>query len=145
MKKNILNYIKEPETLQGFRVTPNFSINVDEDVLNHLMLLDRPLEEIEPEVAIEEDLLSPIADSIGLLLGYIYDNHKTIRTYLQLQSIDYFGRPDGLIQVNFTWVEMPWEIPSSIKELIAEHDVTEVTLISVKEDNGKIEVSFRID
>jgi hypothetical protein len=145
MKKNVLNYIKEPETLQGFRVTPNFSINVDEDVLNHLMLLDRPLEEIEPEVAIEEDLLSPIADSIGLLLGYIYDNHKTIRTYLQLQSIDYLGRPDGLIQVNFTWVEMPWEIPSSIKELIAEHDVTEVTLISIKEDRGTIEVSFRID
>lgn len=145
MKKNILNYIKEPETLQGFRVTPNFSINVDEDVLYHLMLIDRPLEEIEPEVAIEEDLLSPIADSIGLLLGYIYDNHKTIRTYLQLQSIDYLGRPDGLIQVNFTWVEMPWEIPSSIKELIAEHDVTEVTLISVKEDRGTIEVSFRID
>jgi hypothetical protein len=145
MKKNVLNYIKEPETLQGFRVTPNFSINVDEDVLNHLMLLDRPLEEIEPEVAIEEGLLSPIADSIGLLLGYIYDNHKTIRTYLQLQSIDYLGRPDGLIQVNFTWVEMPWEIPSSVKELIAEHDVTEVTLISIKEDRGTIEVSFRID
>lgn len=145
MKKNILNYIKEPEYLKVFRVTPNFSINVDEDVLYHLMLIDRPLEEIEPEVAIEEDLLSPISDSIGLLLGYIYDNHKTIRTYLQLQSIDYLGRPDGLIQVNFTWVEMPWEIPSSIKELISEHDVTEVTLISVKEDKGTIEVSFRID
>ena len=145
MKKNVLNYIKEPENLKEFCVTSNFSINVDEDVLNHLMLLDRPLEEIEPEVAIEEGLLSPIADSIDVLLDPISDNRKTIGTYLVLQSIDYLGRPDGLIQVNFIWSKMPWETPESIKELITEHDITEVTLLPIQEDRSTIEVSFRID
>lgn len=145
MKKNILNYIEEPENLKVFKVAPNFSINVDEDVLYHLMLIDRPLEEIEPEVAIKEYLLSPIADSINLILGYISNNHQTINHYLRLLSIEYLGRPDGLIEVSFTWSKMPWETPESIRELIAEHDITEVTLLPIKEDNGTIEVSFRID
>lgn len=138
--KNILPYMVKPENLERFKVTNDFSVNVDEELINLMLPKDKKLEEFNGKW----DKESPVVHSMGQLLSLVSEYHNTINKYFILKAVNYNIKEDDTIVISFIWEKTTKEIPHGVYDLITEHDESEITLQLLVEDDKTLQISYNI-
>ena len=140
--KDITSYIAKPENLELFLVTSNFSVNVDEEILDLIFYGDKSLEEYKKQEIREGNILKPIVDSMNRLLGYISEYSQVITEYFILESVNYRVNIEGRIVISFTWEKVVKHIPRQVYSFITEHDKSKVIMYNQSENDKTLQIFY---
>ena len=142
--KNILPYMVKPEKLELLMVTPNFSVNLDTDLINVMLPVNKYLEEYDKKEVQDADIFKPIINNINKFLGWISAHLNVIQKYFILETINYKLNENDKIIINFIWDKKTKEIPKIAYNFITERDESRVILHPLVEDDKTLQISYNM-